>query len=355
MTLGAGCVAYHAGAMLRVSRNRLLSAAVCVAGALVFAAPAGAQVPPASGGMTLRVLGAHQLGAQTVTPVGHTIRLRGLISPAVEGEVVTVRVNIGPRRVLLVRRTVERAGRYGAFEVAFPVRRVGIIKASALHDATAAQGRLAATSRTVSSFVPAAGRGARGLRVRFLQSRLALAGYAVNRTGVYDSTTARAVLAFRKANVMARVQSPASRAIFLKLAAGQGSFPVRYRTHGRHVEADLGRQVLALIEPGGRVFRTYHMSSGAPSTPTVLGSFRFYLKTPGTNSKGMVHSSYFIGGYAIHGYKSVPTHPASHGCLRVPIPNARFIFRWIRNGERIDVYYRRPVQRKPPVRSDAGP
>ena len=38
--------------------------------------------------------------------------------------------------------------------------------------------------------------------------------------------------------------------------------------------------------------------------------------------KGMVHSNYFIGGYAIHGYVSVPAYPASHGCLRVPIPDA---------------------------------
>ncbi len=80
------------------------------------------------------------------------------------------------------------------------------------------------------------------------------------------------------------------------------------------------------------------MSSGKPSTPTVLGSFRVYRKTPGTNSHGMVHSSYFIGGYAIHGYVSVPTFPASHGCVRVPIPNARSIFDWLRIGDRVDVY-----------------
>ena len=43
----------------------------------------------------------------------------------------------------------------------------------------------------------------------------------------------------------------------------------------------------------------------------------------------MVDSSYFIGGYAIHGYSSVPNYPASHGCLRVPIPNARQIFDWV--------------------------
>ena len=52
----------------------------------------------------------------------------------------------------------------------------------------------------------------------------------------------------------------------------------------------------------------------------------------------MVHSSYFIGGYAIHGYFSVPNFPASHGCLRVPIPNARDIFNQISLGERIFVY-----------------
>jgi len=52
----------------------------------------------------------------------------------------------------------------------------------------------------------------------------------------------------------------------------------------------------------------------------------------------MVHSSYFIRGYAIHGYKEVPTHPASHGCLRVPIPNAMSIFRWVKLGDRIFVY-----------------
>ena len=35
----------------------------------------------------------------------------------------------------------------------------------------------------------------------------------------------------------------------------------------------------------------------------------------------MLHPNYFIGGYAIHGYP-VPNYPASHGCIRVPIPNA---------------------------------
>jgi lipoprotein-anchoring transpeptidase ErfK/SrfK len=47
----------------------------------------------------------------------------------------------------------------------------------------------------------------------------------------------------------------------------------------------------------------------------------------------MVDSAYFIRGYAIHGYVSVPNFPASHGCLRVPIRYARAIFDWVRIGD----------------------
>ena len=94
---------------------------------------------------------------------------------------------------------------------------------------------------------------------------------------------------------------------------------------------------MALLERQ-RVYRIYAVSSGKASTPTVLGRFRIYSKTIGTNAKGMVDSSYFIGGYAIHGYVSVPTFPASHGCVRVPIPNARSIYDWLRIGDRVDVY-----------------
>jgi lipoprotein-anchoring transpeptidase ErfK/SrfK len=65
----------------------------------------------------------------------------------------------------------------------------------------------------------------------------------------------------------------------------------------------------------------------------VRGRFRVYRKQPGTNSHGMVDSSYFIRGYAIHGYASVPVYPASHGCLRVPIVDARPIYDWVRIGD----------------------
>ena len=172
--------------------------------------------------------------------------------------------------------------------------------------------------------------------MRLLQRGLRRLGFAVPVGGGYGGATARAVLAYRKTNNMRRTTS-ASAKIFSRVFRRRGAFRPRHPRAGYHVEFDWSRQVLAFVNRG-RAIAVYHSSSGTAATPTVFGRFRFYRKQPGTNSKGMVHSNYFIGGYAIHGYKSVPTYPASHGCLRVPIPNAKAIDNRIRLGMTIFVY-----------------
>lgn len=195
--------------------------------------------------------------------------------------------------------------------------------------------------------------GARGYGVWVLQRDLARLGYSVVVSGRFDQATGRAVLAYRKVSGLAR-NSVADSRVFRRLLNGHGAFHVRYRNHGRHFEADLTHQVLAEIDAGGHVRRIYELSSGKPSTPTVVGTFRVYSKAPGTNAKGMVDSSYFIRGYAIHGYVDVPPYPASHGCLRIPIPDAAAVFAWSRVGEIVDVYYRRGGGSHH-VRGNAGP
>ena len=139
-------------------------------------------------------------------------------------------------------------------------------------------------------------------------------------------------MAWRKVAGMSRTYVADRGRLRRRCSAGKGEFKVRHPGDGRHVEARINAQVLALID-GGKVQRIYHTSTGAPATPTVRGKFSVYLKTPGTNAKGMVDSSYFIRGYAIHGYASVPPYNASHGCLRVPVPNARAIYDWLRIGD----------------------
>jgi lipoprotein-anchoring transpeptidase ErfK/SrfK len=227
-------------------------------------------------------------------------------------------------------------GKSGFALVAFQTSTAGDVQVKATHLATPNAPQLLATPVKVNVAALHAGPGARGPAVRLLQRGLAAKGYVVGRRGLFDDRTARAVLAFRKVTGMAR-STAADSGLFKALLAGKGTFKVRHPEHGKHVEADLSRQVLALIQ-GSRVERIYPMSSGKPSTPTVQGSFRVYSKLPGFNAKGMYYSNFFIRGYAIHGYAVVPVFAASHGCLRVPNPDAISIFRWIKIGDVVDVY-----------------
>jgi peptidoglycan hydrolase-like protein with peptidoglycan-binding domain len=204
------------------------------------------------------------------------------------------------------------------------------------HKASPAQVAFRTHAKAITVVDWRAGAGERGVKVLLLQRALLAEGYATPVTGYYDDGTARAVLAFRKTNDMSR-DGYATSEVYAKLLRGQGAFVLRYPKAGKHVEFDWSRQVLVLAK-NGKPYRTYHTSSGKPSTPTVFGKYHFYLQTPGTNAKGMVDSNYFIGGYAIHGYVDVPAYAASHGCLRVPIPNAAQIFNWVDIGDTIYLY-----------------
>ena len=270
--------------------------------------------------------------------VGDRIRIRGSVGAFVAGQRVTVRFYSSDKKVLAKSKAI-RAGRDGRgfFELSYRPDRSGKLVVRAVHKATAALGAMKATSRKIDVIPRSVGTKARPRAIAALQRRLARFGYVVGARGRFDGRTARAVLAFRKLTGMART-TEASIGVMRRIAQGKGTFKIRRPEHGRHAEADLTRQLLALIE-GGKVRRIYPISSGAPGTPTVLGSFRVYSKTAGTNAKGMVDSAYFIRGYATHGYPSVPIYPASHGCLRLPIPDARTVFNWMRIGTPVDVYY----------------
>ncbi|HYP47362.1 MAG TPA: L,D-transpeptidase family protein [Thermoleophilaceae bacterium] len=292
--------------------------------------------PPQAGKASFGVSGGLATRKHRYLAPGQAVRVRGAVKPYVPGQQVTVLVirkgKVGKR----LRAAVRPGRRAGRFSVRFKVGTPGRLRLAVTHDATPQQAAFRARDRRVSVVNWRAGSGARGTPVLLLQRALRRSGYATPVTGHYDAGTARAVNAFRKTNNLGR-DGFASSAVYARLFRGQGAFRAKYPRAGRHVEFDWSRQVLALMN-GRRPYRVYHASSGTPATPTVFGTYRFYRKDFGTNALGMVHSSYFIRGYAIHGYHSVPNYPASHGCIRVPVPNAHDIFRWIPQGMRIFVY-----------------
>jgi hypothetical protein len=301
--------------------------------ALAQTPPPTAPAPPAPGKASYKIHSGLATSKMRYLAPQQVVVLRGRVKTAVPGEVLTLYAIRGDKASKTVRRKVKARGR---FEFRFQVGGPGKLRLVIKHKASAAQVAFRTRDQVATVVDWQAGAGERGVKVLLLQRALAAQHYATPVTGYYDDGTARAVLAFRKTNDMSR-DGYAIHEVYAKLLRNRGAFKLRYPKAGKHVEFDWSRQVLTLAQ-NGKPYRTYHTSSGKSSTPTVFGTYHFYLQTPGTNAKGMVDSNYFIGGYAIHGYPDVPAYPASHGCLRVPIPNAAQIFNWVDIGDPIFLY-----------------
>ena len=306
---------------------------------LAFPAAAEAQTPPAppaapvAGKASLKLAGGLPTGKARYYAPHQLMVLRGSVQPAVPGEVVALRVFRHGKLSKRIRRSVDAGGR---FQFQVKVGKPGGLRLFVSHAASEMQAAFRTPAERIEVVRWRAGLGAAGVRVLLLQRALHRLRFATPVTGRFDALTANAVNAFRKTNRMG-ASGNASPGVYAMLLRGEGAFKLRYPRAGKHVEFDWSRQVVVLADHG-RPYRVYHTSSGAPATPTVFGTYHFYQKTRGTNAKGMVDSSYFIRGYAIHGYVSVPSYPASHGCLRVPIPNAASIYNWIDLGDTIFSY-----------------
>ena len=313
-------------------------AAAATAAALALGLPAtavaqDAPVQPVRAKIALTTAGTLRDGARSVVVAGQSWQVRGTLRPYLTGERVTVTLLRDGRPVRRLRPRLVRGprGRAATFAVTIRRRTPGSYAARATHARTARMAYARSNRVRVRALAADFAYGRGGAAVRLLQRGLRRLRYAAGDSGVYDAATARAVMAWRKVTHRRRSYA-ADRGVLRAVLAGRGAWRVRHPRDGRHVEADLSLQAMALVD-GRRVVRVQHISSGKPSTPTVLGRYRVYRKDPGTNSQGMVHSSYFIRGYAIHGYVSVPAFGASHGCLRVPIPDAWAIYSWLRLGD----------------------
>src|SRR5512144_367256 len=251
----------------------------------------------------------------------------GVLPNTAPGDQVTIVVQASGRTVGKKQVTPGGDGRFS-----FPF----VVDSCCNYEVTATSGGESAPPQRFSVRVPRhLGRGA---VTRLYNDSLVHAGYYVgSHIGAhYGRGSQLATLAFRKVNKMAR-NYQYKPSIFRKLLMGKGEFRPRYHS-GHHVEVDISRQVMALVD-GDRVVATFHVSTGKPSTPTVRGTYHFYRKSPGYNAEGMYYSIYFIRGYATHGYNPVPMHEAaSHGCVRNPIPFSRYIYSWINLGDAIHIY-----------------
>lgn len=183
-------------------------------------------------------------------------------------------------------------------------------------------------------FLPSLGPGSAGPSVYELDRRLHELHFALGRVdGYYGLDDLDAVTAFQKLHGLPRTGTVDAR-VWRELQRAE--IP-RARYPGDHVEVSKGRQVLFLVR-NGKVALVVPVSTGATGN-TPLGHWRVYSRVPGYNAKAMYYSSFFVGGFAIHGYASVPPYPASHGCIRIPLWVAYRVFSLIDYGTAVYIYW----------------
>lgn len=156
--------------------------------------------------------------------------------------------------------------------------------------------------------------GSHGPSVLALKQRLWSLRYALPSVDAgFGYRTYEAVLAFQKVHGLARTGR-----------MGRGDWRALWRTsrpyprvpRGNYLQVDKSRQLLMEVR-GGKVERVIHVSTGATGN-TPVGTWRVYREVFGWDWV-LYHPMYFLRGFAIHGYPSVPPWPASHGCVRVPL------------------------------------
>lgn len=108
--------------------------------------------------------------------------------------------------------------------------------------------------------------------------------------------------------------------------------PQPRETGAAHIEADLTRQVLFVVNDNGIIERILPVSTGSGEwfteggrtrqaiTPTGRFKVTHQIKGWRKSPLGLLYyPSYIYNGIAIHGNPAVPATPASHGCIRIPM------------------------------------
>ena len=321
-----------------IRRIALIAAALTL---LAIPATASAATPPkkpapeAVPGATVKIeLGKLKNGRAEIFS---TVPVFGTLKPYVPGQKVQVDFFLDGKPLVSKKVKVSKGGgNFGKFKSSVIVREDGRYTASATHKANDEQGGDSTVRKLWRVSFPSLSQGECGKAVIGFKQAMREMGYIANSGPCYGGKTARGVLAYRKVNDMSRSMRSGA-GLVKSVYAGKGGYRVRHPGAGKHVEVPLSKQVIVFAD-GDKPVAIYPTSSGTSATPTVTGHYEFIRTEPGYNNLGMYYSFYFYGGYAIHGYKSVPNYPASHGCLRTFIADQPEIYNRINFGEDIFIW-----------------
>lgn len=217
---------------------------------------------------------------------------------------------------------------------------------------------------TLPPFTGTIGPGSNADVVRAYQQRLADLHFDPGPVdGNYGQATVYSVQALQKIMGFARTGriGPGES---LALAGFRYPEPLQPTGEPNRTELDVTKQVLTLYENyqvrlitttstgsgehycynSPRVNPTRHICEVA-TTPSGRFTYTRFVSGWDKSPLGQLYSPfYFNGGIAVHGYESVPTTPASHGCARIPMHIAEYFHTLVHVGDPVYVFGGQPAQ-----------
>ena len=221
-------------------------------------------------------------------------------------------------------------------------------------------------------------KGSKGTAVKRLQQRLIDLGYDPGDVdGSFNAKTRAAVWAFEKLVMRvppSKVSGQVNDEMWLRMQDNLVVKPKRPKASTVHLEVYLPEQVAVLFE-NNKVRLITHISSGSGKrweeqvtidpgedgntggskpleaivrgiSDTPGGVYRFYRRYVDQSTGGwregrlgkMYQPVYFNKGLAVHGANEVPSFPASHGCIRIPMHIAVYFPDLVKNGDQVFVW-----------------
>jgi lipoprotein-anchoring transpeptidase ErfK/SrfK len=189
----------------------------------------------------------------------------------------------------------------------------------------------------------------RAAKVQEAEQMLSSLGYWITKVdGKTDDSTRQGIIAFQKVEGLKRTGVLSDDVLrSLRLA----SKPSAKYSGSAHVEIDITRQVIFLVNDAGEVTNVLSTSTGNgeryfsegkwQTAYTPRGTFKIQRQIKGIRKAPLgtiYYPSYFNGGIAIHGSNSIPVKAASHGCARIPRFADRQFVEMVKVGMPVYVY-----------------
>ncbi|HKO41818.1 MAG TPA: L,D-transpeptidase family protein [Pyrinomonadaceae bacterium] len=166
--------------------------------------------------------------------------------------------------------------------------------------------------------------------------------------GDFDGGSRHALIAFQKVEGRQRTGKLTREELQAMRVAVR---PVPRHRDYAHIEIDLTRQVLFIIDATGSITHILPVCTGNEKTyvdhgqthraHTPRGTFKVLRKIAGwrrSSLGSLYYPNYIHSGIAIHGSLAVAVYPASHGCVRIPMFAARELSEMTAIGTEVIVY-----------------